>query len=83
MEIKMQNGYIAVVKAVATANKDASNPYLATMALGENTGEVVYAEDSCLVGTRVYFSKDFERLVINGKDLLVMKPANIIAIIKD
>ena len=91
--ISIQNQWIVVAKddKVSGNNKDlGANPFLSAMGVSNSYGIVQYENSffdeengdfEVCVGDKVYFGKEYQIVTMEGREVFVMKPDNIIAFV--
>lgn len=82
MQVQMQNEYIGVEKLKESA-KDKG--FLSMPDAIHAVGIVRYTFDGCPyeIGQKVYFGSKREQILMQGANIEVMKPDNVVAVIKE
>lgn len=75
----MFNGYILVEQMDKVKKKSDSSPFTRPV-INTNLGTVKYSsDDGCPIGMEVYFGGKYEKINVDGVEVLAMKFDNIIA----
>ena len=86
--VNMANGWIAVerhdkVAADKTRNLG-ENPFLQAMSVSNNFGKVVFSHNrEQRVATLIYFGNSYEKIIMDGRELLIMKADNVFATVTE